>query len=101
MKSFVFTLKNPHHLAARTFSLNPDRKHYTMFCYPNTTMVFFGCWGAICITDNCNSHNNSHNRGFGHPESSFVNDTGLPGSTLFTGENTFTVKELEIFGVSI
>jgi hypothetical protein len=72
-----------------------------MYCYANTTMVFFGGWGAIYITDNCNSHNNSHNRGFAHPQSSFVNDTGLPGSTLFTGEETFTVKELEIFEVSI
>jgi hypothetical protein len=101
MKSFVFTLKNPHHLAARTFSLKPDWKQFTMYCYSNTTMVCFGSNGAIRITDNCNSHNNSNNHGFGNSSSSFVNDTGLPGSTLFTGEETFTVKEFEIFEVSI
>jgi hypothetical protein len=101
MKSFVFTLKNPHHLAARTFSLNPDWKQYTMLCYSNSYMVWFGNADAIGLLDNCNTNNKSHNRGFGIPQSSFVNDTGLPGSTLFTGEETFTVKELEIFEASI
>jgi hypothetical protein len=101
MKSFVFTLKNPHHLAARTFSLQADMKQYTMQRIANSPMVWFGNGGAIGITDNCDSHNNSHNRGFGIPQSSFVNDTGLPGSTLLTGEEIFTVKEFEIFEVSI
>jgi hypothetical protein len=64
-------------------------------------MVWFGSSGAIGILDNCNVNNNSHNNGFGDQNSSFVNDTGLSGSTLFTGENNFTVKELEIFEVSL
>jgi hypothetical protein len=101
LKSFLFTLKNPHNLAARTFSLKPDLKKYTILCYFNGKMVWFGSDGAIAIYDNCNANNNSHNRGFGSPYSSFVNDTGLPGSTLFTGEERFTVKELEIFKISI
>jgi hypothetical protein len=101
LKSFLFTLKNPHNLAARTFSLKPDRKQYIIYCYSNTYLVWFGYCGGIALYDNCNITNNSHNNGFSHPQSSFVNDTGLPGSTLFTGEATFTVKELEIFEISI
>jgi hypothetical protein len=49
----------------------------------------------------CNASNNSHNRGLDHPKLSFVNETGLPASTLFTGEETFTVKDLGIFEVSV
>jgi hypothetical protein len=101
LKSFLFTLKNPHHLSSRTFPLNPDRKQDTILCYPSAQMVWFGISGAIAIFDNCNVNNNSHNRGFGISQPSFVNDTGLPGSTLFTGEEYFTVKELEIFEILI
>jgi hypothetical protein len=80
--------------------MKPAQKRYTLLCRA-TYMVHFGYSGAIFITDNCNTNNNASNGGFGIPQSSFVNDTGLPGSTLFTGEGKFTVKELEIFEISV
>jgi hypothetical protein len=65
------------------------------------TAIWFGNFGVIDIFDNCNANNNSHNKGFACSLPTFVNDTGLSGSTLFTGEETFTVTELEIFEISV
>jgi hypothetical protein len=64
-------------------------------------MVWFGNGDVIGIFDNCNANNNSHNRGFGIWQCIFVNDTGLSGLTLFPGEENFTLKELEIFEISV
>jgi hypothetical protein len=41
-----------------------------------------------------------HNTGFGGTSSTFENDTGLTGKTFFTGDELFTVKELEILELS-
>jgi hypothetical protein len=32
LESFLFTLKNPHHLSPRRFGLNPERKHMAIWC---------------------------------------------------------------------
>jgi hypothetical protein len=60
-------------------------------------MVWIGNGGAIVISDDCNMNNKSHTLGWDNQYSSYANDTGLDGCTLFTGEKNFTVKELEIF----
>jgi hypothetical protein len=99
MRSFLFTLKNPHNLAPRIFSL--CQKEYSMLCYRTGYLVWFGNAGCIGIPDDCNENNNSHTNGYSLEKPTYANDTGLPGSTLFTGEKNFTVKELEIFEVSV
>jgi hypothetical protein len=60
-------------------------------------MVHIGNGGAIHIKDNCNVNNSSYMNYWTHVNASYVNDTGLDGHTLFTGEKNFIVKELEIF----
>jgi hypothetical protein len=40
LKSFLFTLQNPHDVAARTFLLKSEQKQYTILCYGNSYMVW-------------------------------------------------------------
>jgi hypothetical protein len=97
LKSFLFTLKNPHNIPAHKFPLKADKCQYTLYCNSSHNLLWFGSGGGIGILTGCNSTNNSHNQGFGKTDSSYVNDTNINGETLFTGESTFTVKELEVF----
>jgi hypothetical protein len=93
MESFLFTLKNPHGVSARTFRMKPTKTAYVI--YGSSFIVWIGYCGAIGIT--ASSPATGHNKGFGDSASTFENDTGLDGKTLFTGDESFTVKELEIF----
>jgi hypothetical protein len=70
-----------------------------MVCNSGAGMVWFGYCGCIAISPDCNVNSKSHNKGFGLDQPTYVNDTGLPGSTLFTGEQNYVVKELEIFEI--
>jgi hypothetical protein len=99
MESFLFTLKNPHNVSARKFRIVPAQKAYVLYNWKSDSpyLVWIGSWGAIAIQCDGNSRATGNNPGFAHPNSSFANDTGLNGATFFTGEESFTVKELEIF----
>jgi hypothetical protein len=49
------------------------------------------------VADNCNANTNSYtNLGKG-----YVNDTGITGNAVFTGEQYFTVKEIEVFSITL
>jgi hypothetical protein len=49
------------------------------------------------VADNCNANISSHtNLGQG-----YVNDTGITGKAVFTGKYNFTVKEIEVFAISL
>jgi hypothetical protein len=49
------------------------------------------------VADSCNSNTNSYtNLGNG-----YVNDTGITGTAVFTGEGNFTVKEIEVFAITL
>jgi hypothetical protein len=99
MESFLFTLKNPHNISARKFRMVPNWNNYVLHCYPTESpiLVWIGFCGAIAIQCDGNSRAIGNNGGFAWPYSNFVNDTGLNGATFFTGEDSFTVKELELF----
>jgi hypothetical protein len=97
LKSFLFTLKNPHNIPARKFPLKPEQKDLSICCYTSAALIWIGNSGAIGIYPECNSNSNSTTRGFDNLTSSYVNDTGIDGQKFFTGELNFTVKELEIF----
>jgi hypothetical protein len=49
------------------------------------------------VRDNCNTATNNWTNLGG----SYVNDTGIDGRLVFTGEYHFTVKEIEIFTISL
>jgi hypothetical protein len=60
-------------------------------------LVLIGHGGAIAISCTGNGRVKGSKSGFSTPDSTFENGTGLKGSMVFTGENSFTVKKLESY----
>jgi hypothetical protein len=94
LKSFVFTLKNPHNFPARKFALKAEKKDEAISCDSERGPYFYG---GIGVSDNCDAHSSSFTQHFG---SSYANDTGQDGRTFFAGSGTFTVKEIEVFEIT-
>jgi hypothetical protein len=92
LKSFLFTLKNPHNFPARTFALRAEMKHQAIYCCSSEGPHFYD----IGVGDNCNANTASRTSHFGN---SYANDTGLDGRHFFTGSENFTVKEIEVFEI--
>jgi hypothetical protein len=92
MKSFLFTLKNPHNVPARRFALKAEKKHRAICCSSDCGPFL----NAICVSNNCNTNTNSHSW-LGY---SYTNDTGLNGKTVFTGSEYFQVKEIVVFEIT-
>jgi hypothetical protein len=93
LKSFVFTLKNPHNFPARKFALRAEEKDEAIWCDSLCGPHF----GDIHVSDDCNADTCSWTHQFG---SSYKNDTGLDGETFFTGSENFRVKEIEVFEIT-
>jgi hypothetical protein len=93
LKSFLFTLKNPHNFPAREFSLKAEQKDCAIYCVSS--------WGprfgsVIWVSDKCNANTNS-GRCLGR---SYANNTGLDGKTVLINWYDFTVKEIEVFEIT-
>jgi hypothetical protein len=98
LKSFVFTLKNPHNFPARQFALKAEKKDRAIACGFGRGPSFGGnIRGDILVPEVCNVKTGSTTYYFG---SSYENDSGLDGTTLFTGWKDFTVKEIEVFEIT-
>jgi hypothetical protein len=95
LKSFLFTLKNPHNIPARRFPLKAEMKHSAIYCLSGYGPLFGETGGGICVYDNCNAGSQS-NTGF----DSYNNDTGQAGDEFFTGSLYFQVKEIEVFEIT-
>jgi hypothetical protein len=52
LKSFVFTLKNPHNISARRFALKAEKKREAIYCDSKCGPRFFD----IEAYDNCNAN---------------------------------------------
>jgi hypothetical protein len=97
LESFLFTITNPHGLAPQIFPLQApetaihDRANLGPSFGSNAQT---GC-NDLRVFNQCNRNHGSSSQLGG----SYVNDTGLAGNTVFTGEYNFTVKELEVFEV--
>jgi hypothetical protein len=90
-KSFLFTLKNRQNVPARQFALRPGSSDKAIWC----DLDRGPCFGNdFFVYDNCNANATSATRYFGDE---YANDTGLDGTTFFTGSPSFTVKEIEVF----
>jgi hypothetical protein len=88
-QSFIFSVKNPHNIEGKIFSLtNSSRAIYCHQAYGPT----FGNH-SIYVSDNCNNNNTSYTY-LGY---SYANDTGMSGNQFCTGEQNFTVKDIEVF----
>jgi hypothetical protein len=93
LKSFLFTLKNPHNFRVSKFALTAKGMNEAIECRSS--------WGPhfcdIGVYDNCNANALSITLLFG---GSYANHTGLDGRTFFTGSTNFTVKEIEVFEIA-
>jgi hypothetical protein len=107
LKSFVFTLKNTHNIAARRFVLKAEEKHHAICCDSESGPRFgFGYLGEvdvcvvlgcdIAVSDHCNTSTNS----FTYLGQSYANDTGLTGDKVLTGSFHFRAKEVEVFEIT-
>jgi hypothetical protein len=94
LKSFLFTLKNPHNVAARRFALKAEKKDEAISgeadCGP-----FFA--HGICVADNCNKKTRNYTQCF---SDNYTNDTRMDWQTFFTGSPYFQVKEIEVFEIT-
>jgi hypothetical protein len=98
LKSFVFTLKNPRDFPPRKFALKAEMKHRAIVCDSSRGPNF----GDIGVVDKCNANTDSYTNFC----ACYVNDTGpkpialLDSMTFFTGSQSFTVKEIEVFEIT-
>jgi hypothetical protein len=92
LKSFLFTLKNPHNFPARKFALKAKEKDKAIKCWS----LYGPYFSDICVYDNCNAYTLSCTC-LGE---SYANDTDLDGKTFLTGPGNFTVKEIEVFEIT-
>jgi hypothetical protein len=94
LKSFLFTLKNPHNIPTRRFALKAEEKHHALWCESGFGPSF-GNGGDIRVFNNCNA-----NTSYTSPGGTYINDTGLKGNIVFTGSEDFQVKEIEAFEIA-
>jgi hypothetical protein len=91
LKSFLFTLKNPHNVPPRKFELRMEKKDQAISCHRERGPNFCG----IHVSDHCNVNNEI----FAWLGIGYVNDTGISGDEFFTGSLRFVVREIEIFEI--
>jgi hypothetical protein len=98
LRSFLFTLRNPHGVPPRRFALKKDKKWDAIYCC-SARCAAFGWGGDIYVDDNCNASIYNYTRiGTRWNDSTYANDTAF--ETFFTGAEAFTVKEIEIFEIA-
>jgi hypothetical protein len=90
-KSFLFTMRNPHHVPPKRFPLKVEEKRRAIRC-DSGSGPHFG-FSDIKVANNCHVNTNSCSC-LGHY---YVNDTGISGEKFFTGLKTFQVREIEVF----
>jgi hypothetical protein len=91
LKSFLFTLTNPHNVPARMFALKAEGKDLAISCHSE----YGPCFNNIGVSNNCNAKSNNVTwLGL-----CYTNDTGLDAYTVFTGSKAFQVKEIEMFEI--
>jgi hypothetical protein len=95
LKSFLFTLKNPHNLSERKFTLKAEDKHRAICC-DSKQGPRFGYGSDIRVDGN----STANTMGYTDLDHSYTNDTGLSGEMVLTGSGYFQVKEVEVFEIT-
>jgi hypothetical protein len=93
LKSFLFTLKNPHNIPARKFALMAEKKGEAIWCNSERGPCFG--WDIV-VSDK----SNANTRSWTDLSTVYTNDTGLDGNTFLTGSQSFQVKEIEVFEIT-
>jgi uncharacterized coiled-coil protein SlyX len=101
LRSFLFTLRNPHGVPPRKFALKAEKKHFAIWCN-SADCRSFGYPGDISVADNCNANNHS-SAAIGTHDSlvgdrTYANDTAF--EYFLTSACDFTVKEIEVFEIA-
>jgi uncharacterized coiled-coil protein SlyX len=92
LKSFLFTLKNPHNICPRKFALKDEKKQLSIVCAPKSGPFL----GDIRVSGDSNANTDSDTcLGI-----YYANNTGLDGKTVFTGSKNFKVNEIEVFEIT-
>jgi hypothetical protein len=93
-ESFIFSVKGPSGVSPRVFPI--VRKEHAICCR-DTCGPTFGGGHDIHIADNC-QENKSGCTNLGNY---YRNDTGQNGTQVLAGENTFQVKEIVVFAITL
>jgi hypothetical protein len=92
LKSFLFTIKNPHNFPARIFPLKPEGMKYAIYSEAESGPDF------VDIGANTSPRTSRvrprPGEWFGQY---YTNDTGYDGVSFFTNSLVFTVREVEVF----
>jgi outer membrane murein-binding lipoprotein Lpp len=91
LKSFLFTLNNPHNIPPTRFPLKAEMNDQAIWCKSG--------WGPnfcdIYVSDDCNVNTDSYTQlGISYP-----NTTGENEETVFTGSKYFQVEEISVFEI--
>jgi hypothetical protein len=92
LKSFLFSLKNPHNFPARKFALKAEKKNYAIYCDSARGPHFCD----MGIFSHCNANRDSYSSLGG----SYANVIPRDGHTVLTGSYLFTVREIEVFEIT-
>jgi hypothetical protein len=99
LRSWLFSLKNPHNVSPMKFALKSSGQRHTIYCGCSGGPEFgAGCdgFGDLAIRDHCNTSNTS-STSLGR---SYINNTNVEGHRLLTGSSHFMVKEIEVFEIT-
>jgi hypothetical protein len=95
LRSFLFTLRNPHYIAARKFALRAENKHRAICCECERGPVF----GDYCIYVDGDSGETRCGTLYSYSnDCAYANDTDV--TDVFTRWGSFTVKEIEVFEIA-
>jgi hypothetical protein len=95
LKSFLFTLKNPHNITARRFRLKVEKKEYAIYCNSGYGPSFGrGC--DLAVSDNCNVYTGSSTYLDGY----YTKDIELDEKNVLTDSDSFQVEEIEVFEIT-
>jgi hypothetical protein len=92
MKSFIFTITNPHNIPPQIFK--QKTQEYARFD-SGSEPPRFGIGHDFYVSIKGNSCNSSYST----VGSTYVNETGIAGNQVLTGAYNFTLKEIEVFEV--
>jgi hypothetical protein len=95
LRSFLFTLKNPHNIPARRFPLKAEEKERAIWC-DSAWGPCLGNGGEIAVFGNCNANTHSFTGNLGIV---YINDIGHFTPYVFTSSWQFQVKEIEVFEI--
>jgi hypothetical protein len=97
LRSFLFTLRNPHGVPPRKFALKAEKKQDAIYGNSAYSAVFGG-WD-ILVCSHCNAHRDSYTRISNRwSDRTYANDTAF--EDFLTGAEYFTVKEIEVFEIA-